>query len=264
MKFLFGIIFLISVNATAQVNSGARFTAMASTGVSISDLWSVHQNQAGIATVKRLSLAIAFEKPFTGYDLSSQSVALIMPLQSNVFGLSVQQYGNASYRYQKAGFSYAKSFGGKLLTALTFNYHGLKIDNYGSAQFYSVEAGMQYRTNRALSVGAHVTTPGLRNPSRDISFPLRTRVQVGASYRFSEKVLLAMTIDKPLREKVDARTGAEYQIVRMLALRGGFSANPFRQYGGFGIKFKALNMDLSVSSQPIVGYSPQIAISYEM
>jgi len=264
MKYLYGIIFLISVNASAQVNSGARFSAMASAGVSLSDVWSIQQNQAGLAAIQHFCVAIAFEKPFTGYDLKSQSAAVILPVKNNVFAVSVQQYGNSSYKYQKAGFSYAKNFGEQLSAAMTFNYHGLQIANYGAVQTYSVEAGLQYRTGRKLSLGAHVSTPGLRNFEKDIELPLRTRFQFGASYHFTEKLLLAAAIDKSLGEKADARTGVEYQIIQMFALRGGLSANPFKQYAGFGVVYKSLNMDLAVSSQPTVGYSPQISLSYAL
>jgi hypothetical protein len=264
MKYLYGILFLISVNASAQVNSGARFSGMASTGVSLSDVWSIHENQAGLASVKRFCLAVAFEKPFAGYDLSSESAAIILPVQNNILGLSIQQYGNAVYRHQKAGLSYAKNFGGQLLAAIGFNYHSLKIDNYGIAQTYSAHAGIQYKAGDKLSIGAHIATPGLRGFDKDIELPVRTRIQAGASYHFTEKLLLAMAVDKSSGERADVRTGMEYSIMQMLAIRGGFSANPFKQYGGFGLNYKSLSVDLSVSSQPVAGYSPQISLSYEL
>ena len=68
MKYLYGIIFLISFNANAQVNTGARLTSMASAGISLKDSWSLQLNQAGIAGIKNATVAIAFQKPFAGYD----------------------------------------------------------------------------------------------------------------------------------------------------------------------------------------------------
>jgi hypothetical protein len=264
MKYLFGIIFLISVKASAQINMGARFNAMASSGVSLSDVWSIHHNQAGLAAVKRFSVAVAYEKPFSGYDLKSHSTAIVLPVQNNVFGLSVQQYGNLTYIYQSVGLSYAKNFGNQLFAAMAFNYHSLKIDNYGNTHTYSVAAGLQYKINKNLTIGAHLSSPGFRDFDKDLELPVLTRIQLGASYHFSEKFLLAMSADKSFRGHLDVRTGVEYRIIEMLSLRGGLSANAFRQYAGFGVNYKKLNMDLSVSSQPIVGYSPQISLSYEL
>jgi len=264
MKCLFGIIFLISVNASAQINVGPRFSGMASTGVSLSDVWSVHENQAGIAAVMRASFAVAFQKPFAGYDLSTQAAAMILPVSNNVFALSIQQYGNGTYKHQKTGLSYARSFGDQLFAAITFNHHMLRIDGYGSSQTYSVEAGAQYKVGRSISLGVHVATPGIRGSDRDLDLPVETRVQLGASCRISEKLILAMSVDKAFHKHTDVRTGLEYRAIEMLALRGGLSANPFRQFAGLGVNYKKLNMDISVSSQPIVGYSPQISLSYEL
>jgi len=264
MKYLFGIIFLISVKASAQVNLGARFNAMASGAVALSDVWSVQHNQAGLATVKRLSVAVSYEKPFAGYNLKSQSAAIVVPVQHHVFGMSVQQYGNLVYSYQNAGLSYARSFGDQLYAALTFNYHTLKIDNYGNAHSYSVAAGLQYRKTDRLTLGAHLSTPGFRDFDQEPELPVSTQIQVGASYYFTDKLVLAISVDKDLREAIDVRTGAEYKVIKALSLRGGLSANPFKQYAGFGLNYKKLNIDLSVSSQPVVGYSPQISLSYEL
>ena len=142
MRYLLGIIFLISFNTSAQVNTGARFTSMASAGVSMRDAWSMQQNQAGLAKVSKTTIAIAIEKPFAGFDLSTQSAILIVPHQKNVFGISLQRHGVAAYTEQRAAFCYARNFGNRLSAALNFNYHLLKITSYGSAQTYSVEAGM--------------------------------------------------------------------------------------------------------------------------
>ena len=263
MRYLYGIIFLISFNATAQVNTGARFTSMASAGVSLQDVWSLQQNQAGLAGIKQITVAIAFQKPFAGYELNIQSAVFAVPINKNVFGLSFQRYGYASYNEQRAGFTYAKGFGNRLYVALNFNYHLLTIDSYGSSNTYSVEAGIQYHLNEKFSVGAHIANPSRSSLHSGVNLVIPSKVQIGASYLFSEKVLFALAAEKTLSGDADTRAGLEYQIVELLALRGGLSANPFKHYAGFGLSFRKLKMDIAASSQPVLGYSPQIALSYE-
>lgn len=263
MKYLYGIIFLISFNAKAQVNTGARFTSMASAGVSLKDVWSLQQNQAGLTGTKKVTAAIAFQKPFAGYELNSQSAVLVIPLNKNVFGVSFQRYGYAAYTEQRAAFCYAKGFGDHFSIALNFNYHLLAIDSYGTASTYSVEAGIQYDFDEKFSAGAHVANPTKSSLHSDVNVLIPVKIQVGASYLFSEKVLVALAVEKILSGVVDTKVGLEYQIIELLALRGGISANPFKHYAGVGLGFRKLKMDIAASSQPVLGYSPQIALSYE-
>ena len=263
MKFLSGLIFLFGFDASAQVNTGPRFTAMASAGVALQDVWSLQQNQAGLAAIKKITIAIAFEKPFAGYELSTQSAVLALPVKNNVFGLSFQRYGFASYSEQRTALSYSRSFGDRLYAALNFNYHILKINGYGSAQTYSVEAGLQYQLTDQFFIGAHVANPNQSTYQQEVNSVIPARFQLGASYLFGDKVLLAVAAEKYFHHELDIRLGIEYQLIELLALRGGFSANPFKQYAGFGLSYQQLKMDVAVASHPVLGYSPQIALSYE-
>lgn len=263
MKHLYLFMFLISSTVKAQVNTGPRFTALASAGVSLADSWSIQQNQAGLASIKKLTLAIAVEKPFAGYDLSTQSIILIIPFRNNVVGLSFQRYGVTSFSEQRTALSYAKNFGDKLYAALNFNYHSLKIENYGATQTYSVEAGLQYRLNPKFTFGVHVANPGRSAAINETYANLPFRFQIGASYNFSEKVMLCSAFEHNFGKQTDSKFGMEYQIFSLLYLRGGVSANPFKQYAGFGVNYHQLRVDIATSSHPALGYSPQIALSYE-
>lgn len=263
MKYLYGIIFLISFNANAQVNTGARFTSMASAGVSLKDIWSLQLNQAGLAGLNKTTVAIAFQKPFAGYELRTQSAVFAIPVYDHVFGLSFQRYGYASYTEQRAAFCYARGFGDQLFVALNFNYHLLAIDSYGSASTYSVEAGIQYHLSDKFSIGAHVANPSRSKLHSEVNLIIPSEIRVGASYLFSEKVLIALSTEQTFSGAFKTRAGLEYQLVELLALRGGVSANPFKHYAGFGLSYRKLKMDIAASSLPVLGYSPQIALSYE-
>lgn len=262
MRYILGILFLLSFNSSAQVNTGARFTSLASAGVSLKDVWSIQQNQAGLTAVKNLTVGIAMEKPFAGYELSSQTAIVVIPVEKNVFGASFQNYGFASYSQQRVGISFARNFGPRLAAALDFNYHSVKVQGYSSSRGYSVEAGLQYQLNKYISLGAHVANPN-QGKFEGENAGIPARFQAGGSYFFSEKVLMAVAVEKVIGYPVDNRFGLEYQLLDLLALRAGISTNPFKHYAGFGINYHKLKMDLATASQPVLGYSPQIAMSYE-
>lgn len=263
MKYILGILFLLSFNSSAQVNTGARFTSLGSAGVALQDVWSIQQNQAGLSAIKKFTVAIAIEKPFAGYELSTQTAIVAIPVEKNVFGASFQNYGFASYSQQRVGFAFARSFGPRLAAALDFNYHSVKIQGYSSSRAYSVEAGLQYQLTKNLSLGAHVANPNQGKFEGEANTGIPARFQAGGSYLFSEKVLMAVTVEKIIGYPVDNRFGLEYQLLDLFALRAGVSTNPFKHYAGFGINYHKLKMDVATASQPVLGYSPQIAMSYE-
>ncbi len=263
MKYIFLFFFLLSFNLKAQVNSGSRFVAMGETGVSLQDIWSLQQNQAGLASLEKPVVAIGYEQRFADQDLSTQSALFAVPYKQNVFGLSFQRYGFSAYNEQQIGFALARRFGNTLHVALNFNYHQLKITNYGSAQTFSVEAGLQYRASDKLWLGAHVANPNRSEYGNGVNAAIPVVLQFGASYSFSDKVLIATALEKTLNLNTDFKMGMEYKLVGMLYLRGGVSANPFKQYAGFGLNYQHLRLDVATSSHPVLGYSPQIAMSYE-
>jgi outer membrane protein W len=122
---------------------------------------------------------------------------------------------------------------------------------------------VQYQFNERLTIGTHVTNPNFNRFDSEISATIPTVVEFGVSYEVSDKVLVNSGLTKSLQFDTDFRCGMEYSILSALFLRGGISMNPFRQFGGFGYQFRSIKVDAAASSHPQLGFSPQVAFSYE-
>ena len=263
MRHIYLICLLLSSKVFAQNNTGSRIASMANAGVALQDVWSLMENQAGIANLENPIISIGYEQRFLDKELNTQSIVFAIPVKQNVFGLSFQKYGFSAFSEQKVGFAYAKRFGNTLFAALNFNYHQLTIQNYGSAKAFSAEAGIQYLANEKFMIGAHVANPNKSTYDEEAGTDIPVSLQVGASYKFSDKVLLASSLVKTLNSTMDVKLGLEYHLIKWLALRGGVSANSFKQYVGFGLNYQHFKIDLATSSHLALGYSPQLALSYE-
>ena len=264
IKFYFiFIIFLYSLNSKAQVNYGPRFTALGNAAVALQDIWSVQKNQAGIAALENPQFSAGYENRFGVKELSTQSAAFVLPIKNYAFGANFQAYGVNAYRESKSGISLARAFGPKLLTAVNLNYHQIKIDNYGNAQGFSVEVGLQYEAFKNLWLGTHIANPNQSKYGNNTEQIIPAHIQFGASYKFSDQLIISSEVEKVLDGQVDFKTGLEYKVVKFVALRGGVSANPFIQYAGFGINYEKFKLDFAVASHPVLGYSPQISVGYE-
>jgi len=142
-------------------------------------------------------------------------------------------------------------------------YHQLSIAKYGSDGLVSVDAGVQYRINEQLWIASHISNPAKTSLNDLAATNLPVALSFGGSYVFSDKILVLSDIQKVLNSGIDIKIGMEYKLIKWFALRGGLSANPFMQYAGFGIIYQRFVLDMAISSHLQLGYSPNVAFSYE-
>ena len=246
----------------SQILYGPKIASMGNAGVALQNVWSNNSNPAGLAAIPSLTFAAGYENKFTVKDLSAKSVVGVFPIKNYRLGASFQTYGNSSYSLSKTGISLARAFGKNLLTAITLNHHQLNIENYGNARAFSVEAGVQIEALPNFWLGAHLANPNQSRFENNTDELIPAHLKFGAAFIMSDKLLISSEIEKVLDAQMDFKIGLEYKILELLALRGGISANTFKQYAGFGLNYQKFELDFSVSSHPVLGYSPQIAIGY--
>ena len=258
------LILIISVKVcTGQTNFGPRLTAMGNNGAAVKDVWGAEANPAGITDLKNATIALNYAKYLFDSELSRQAIAFVLPMQNNYLGFNFQRYGISEYNEIKTGLTLAKKFGEKLSIALKGNYHQIKISNYGASTGFSVDVGAIYNFNEILTFGASISNPSLQKYStKSIANAIPTVINIGAAYQASNKLLIATTISKDLKQILDVAIGIDYKLIEILSLRGGLTAKPFKQYVGFGINYKKLMMDMALGSDPHLGFSPQIALAY--
>ena len=261
--FSFLLILLSTSTLFAQNNLGARLTAMGNNGAAVADIWSLQGNPSGISSIKEITASANYAKHLFSNEVSTQGLVIAVPLKNNFVGISFQRYGFSAYNENKIGFAYAKKFGNQFSTAINLNYHQLKISNYGSSTGFSIDVGVLYQLNKQITLGSFVGNPSKQSfNTKEILATIPTSINIGASYLASDKVLIATTISKVLKETIDVRIGIDYKMVEFLSLRGGLSANPFKQYAGFGINYKKFLLDMATVYEANLGYAPQIGISY--
>lgn len=267
MKHIYLSVFILMSVAfstySQEINLGPRATALGNTGVALQEVWSLQSNQAGLTDLKNPVASISYRNNFLNPELSTQAAVVAYPFKQNVVGFSLQSYGFSAYSEQKLGFTYAKGFGNTLSVSLNFNVHQIKIEQYGSDRTISVEAGLQYKPSEKLIIGAHVANPYRASYDSEVNAVLPVSIEFGAAYKFTDKLLLNSCVVKEISSLTDLRFGLEYSIANAFAVRGGIAVNSFKQFAGFGYKYQQIMVDAAVSVDPHLGYSPQLALSYE-
>lgn len=262
MKYVFLFLLLLHKEAHGQ-NPGPRLAAMGSGGTALSDIWSLQQNPAGIAELKRPMIAVAYEKHFLDAEVSTQNAVFAVPFRRNVLGVSFERYGFSEFNEQKVGVCYAKRFGDSFSMAIGLRYYQQNISQYGSAKAFSIEVGFQLKVTNEFTIASHIANPNQSRYNNLQGSILPAKLSLGGSFIFSDRLVMIVDVRAHLKYPPEGMTGIEYNIIKWFSLRGGVSVNPIKQYTGFGISYNKLQVDVSVASHPSLGYSPQVALGYE-
>ena len=146
---------------------------------------------------------------------------------------------------------------------LQFNYMTVRIGNdYGSQNNLTAEIGLQAEVMKGLVLGVHIFNPTQSDLSGEISENIPTVFKLGALYKVSEKVSLAIESEKDIDQKAIFKTGIDYHVIDKLFVRGGISTNPTYSTVGFGLKLNQFDIDFATNYHQQLGYTPQFSLTY--
>lgn len=247
----------------AQPNLGPFIVAMGNTGATAAGIWSINANPAGITTVSRPCLSLGCSTPAGLPEMATQDFLFAFPAQRNRFGIGVERYGFSAFNLLNTGLVYGKQFGTRLSIATRFNFHQVSAAEYGAVSTSSFDLGFRYVLKDNVFLGAYISNPTQQEyPVREQNFRVYSAFAGGLAWQSSGQVLLAFNVAKEPEQQADFRTGIAYTPSAMFTFSGGISLKPLRHYAGFQVIRKSLAMDFAASSDPQLGYHPQIAMSY--
>ena len=262
---LLSFTFLLSHSQNDNYSIGSRSAGVANAALSYNDVWSLWQNQAGIASLKQITAGTFYEDKFLIPDFALEAFGIVYPLKKGlgVIGFSYTGYGNNIYNEKKAGVAYAKSFGDIISFAIQLDYLNLFIgDGYGSHNSFAAEAGFQAKLLPELTLAAHIYNPSRTTLTNYINESIPTILRVGLAYTFSDRVICSIESEKDVTQEANFKVGIEYHAAKPFYLRAGISTNPVSDAFGFGLDIKDFKLDISETIYQQLGSSPSISLSY--
>ncbi len=242
---------------------GARSAAMGGYNVTLSDVWASNNNQAGLGFVEDLAAGIYYENRFLLKATSYQAGAVVLPIKTGAFGISVASFGYSAYSETKAGLAYGKRLGKKCSVGLQMNYLNTSFtQEYGSKTTLTGAVGVIAKLSEEITLGVHVYNPSRSKLITYGNQRVPTIAKLGLDYQFSKKVTLAVSTEKNLTVKAIVNAGIEYYIADLLYIRGGISTNPSQYAFGFGMQLKDFKVEVSSSFHQTLGVTPGISIAY--
>ena len=154
-------------------------------------------------------------------------------------------------------------FSERITGGVQINYHNTRIgNNYGSASVLSSEMGLQAKLTSKLELGLHLFNPtqAKLNDFNDERIP--TIMRLGMAYTFSNKVFITLEAEKDIDFPANFKAGIEYKANEKIYLRGGIGASPTAATFGVGVYHKGLKLDLASSYHQILGFIPEVSLTY--
>jgi hypothetical protein len=261
----------------------ARQASMAGGGVALADdVMAARDNPAALALLPAWEAGFTYNSYLEG--IRYEHAALGIPLPYGAIGVDVtslsygqidgysaddQPTGDVSAGDLAAGLSYAYALKNGLALGVTGRFLREKID-YAVATGASFDAGLQYLPNASSGLLSHVSFgaaaqnlgPGIRFESEKAPLPRQWSLGVGLD-GFQKRLQSHVEIRKPLDRTAFAAVGAEYWLLRALALRVGYETRDALGPGvgaGIGLRIKAVQLDYAWRPSGDLGNSHVISL----
>ncbi len=259
---------ILAVLLAAAVTAGAQdgnFEAMANASVMQNGLWSVNNNQAGLADLQKFAVGINYQNRFQLAETSTKSVAAALHTRTGNFALSFNRFGYSEYSENSFGLAYARQFGERVSAGLQFDYLNINQPSaYGNNGVFLFEVGLQAKPIDNMQVGVHVFNPTRAKMAEYEDERVNTSFRFGVNYFFSQIVQLAAEVEKTMQTDLRCKVGLEYQLISNLYLRTGFRSKPNEFCFGAGYTFKGLTFDFAFSTHQYLPMSTQVSLKYSL
>ncbi len=243
---------------------GARSAGMGRVSVALTGFWGIQNNQAGIALLDKYSVGINYESSFGIKELSTKSIAVIVPLNFGVLGLSYNHFGYSAYNEMKLGLVYSRSFSKYFRIGLQLDYFITSIgDNYGNKSNITFEIGIQSDITENITLGAYAFNPIMVKLADYNQEKLASVFRFGAAYKMDTRLIISIEAEKSSNiNPVLLRLGVEYNLKSRFFFRGGIASRYEIFTLGFGVKFKYFSLYLAATMHESLGFSPQSSVIF--
>ncbi len=252
---------LLSSNGEGPI--GARSAALGHASSTLFDVWSARNNQGSLAFVRKTEVGAFYENRFFVKELSQSGFAVAAPIKKGTFGLSYSSMGYNLYRESQATLSYGMKLSENVAVGVGIDYLNTKIaDIYGQAHAVSGSIGLTAKILPQLIIATHIYNPFRAKITNYNNEKVPTIFKLGAQYTFSKKVFIVAEAEKTSAQKINIKGGIEYNPSSLIYLRVGGSSYPTQAAFGLGVNYNGLKIDVSSAYHNVLGFSPQIGLSY--
>lgn len=240
---------------------GARAGGMGYASFTLIDELSFFNNVASLAWCTTPSLAFAYDLAPTLPGANRAAAAFAIPTGMGSLGIGAFRFGDDVYSEQLLSGAFSHRIASTSL-GLKANWVQYRSAGYETRSALSVDFSGLMKITPAWTVAGGIFN--INQASLVDGEMLPVVFVAGLGWRAGEGLLLAMEIEKKLKEAARMKFGIEIPIQRKLKFRAGFSTAPVSIHGGLGAVFQRMALDFSTSYGQVLGFSYQASASLRL
>jgi len=240
---------------------GARAHGMANASSCLSDVWSLHNNVAGLAETERAAAGFSYHAVPSSDFFNRMAAVIALPLKPGTIGTGLFRFGDDLYSEQIVSLGFANTFGLASLGAKV-NCLQYRAGSLETRTAFTVSFGGIASLTPQLSVGAHIVNINQPVINDLTGERLPTRLFTGLAFKPSEKLFITSEIEKDLEYAPAWRSGLEYIFVKKIAFRTGFQIHPQAGFFGLGFNSRRIHLDYAVQINDRSGLSHQATATF--
>lgn len=265
LTFCFILIFCLSKTSAAHepFPIGARTTGLSGAAVTLTDIWAIRNNVAGIASLKKTELGLFAENRFNIAAFSTVGLQAVFPTKkAGVFGIDFSRFGDQWYNEQRIGIGFGHRLG-MVNLGIKADFLQTHLEELGSKKMVAISLGGQSEVIPHLVFGASIFNINQAKISDYQDERLPTVMRAGLSYQPIKQVLVITEAEKHVEYPVNIKVALEYKLIEKLTLRTGVATATEQFSFGTGFQVKQLQFDYGFGRQAILGNLHQLAISFK-
>jgi len=224
--------------------------------------WSSFHNQASLAYSNSYSAGFNYENRFGIKELGTSTAGLIIPAGKATIGGIYSHFGYTDFKRDLAGLACGLKLSDKLAAGVQANYYSeMTPGEYDNIQFITCEAGLLLSTTDNLSIGIHIFNP-VPNSIRKTSLP--SILRVGAGTNLGTTLFAGVEAEMSTGRNLILRTGLEYEAVKKLWIRGGFSTDNNSFSFGIGYLTEIVMIDLGFRTHEKLGVTSSASLIFKI
>lgn len=268
------VLFLCVLTTRAQGSGpgvrGARAAALGNASATLSDVWAMGNNVAGLGQVQQAAAGFYAENRYLLKALNTVAVVAAIPLgtvesghaKSGVLGVEAQRFGGKLYSEQRVGVGYGYR-GGLVSIGAQVAVLQVSIEGLGSRRVLAGSLGGQAElVPKRLVFGAYLYNLNQARLADYQEERVPTVLKAGLSYRPSERVMLNIETEKDVEQQADFKAGVEYRVIEALALRAGLRTLTEEATGGVGFRAGQLQIDYAAAWHSALGLSQHVGVAF--
>lgn len=267
LKLVFMVALLFATPLFAQFNfpaMGGRSAAMGGAAVALGDEESAMHNIAALAQVDNFAVAASFRQGFMEEGIGCASFGGVVPVGFGAGALTFLHFGNVDYNEQSVNLLYGIPIGQRIAMGVGFHYlhSGTSDPYYEPLNRMTFSLALRYAPTKAFSVGFRAFNPSAVVSDADASPRLPALLNLGLSYRLTERLLAVAEVEKDLQHLATFRFGVEYLFHEVYAFRVGVNTQPAVYTFGFGLRKEHFGADIAAEFHSVLGLTPQLSLNY--